>query len=153
MPVFITSFGEVSLCLTYVRFTTVWPCQYVYSGSWKCFVFLGFGSNVFLDSVFRETGYLHICVFKYFSDICGFLANIGKCSPFFFWGGGYFYLWVFCLFLLDFLIFHGWIGKELLYGILWITFFAMIFIILGYVSGLWYSNLIAAYLCWVGRME
>ena len=40
-----------------------------------------------MDSVFRETGYLHICVFKYFSDICGFLANIGKCSPFFLGGG------------------------------------------------------------------
>jgi len=45
-------------------------------------VIMGFGSQVFLDSVIHEICYLYICVSKYISDILGFLANMGKCSQF-----------------------------------------------------------------------
>ena len=118
---FIIYFGEVSPCLTHVSFTTFWTCQFVYSGSCKFFVIMGFGSQASFDSVIREICYLYIWVFKYFSNICCFLANIGKCSPFwggisiceflvFFWGGG-------------FGILRVWTGKKLLYRILWMTYF------------------------------
>jgi len=76
------TFGEVSIFLTYLSFTTAWTCQFVYSGSWTFFVIMGFGSQVFLNSVIREICYLYIWVSKYISDICGFFANNGKCSQF-----------------------------------------------------------------------
>jgi hypothetical protein len=62
-------------------------------------VIRGFGGNVSLDSVISEICYVYICVLKYFSNICDFFANLGKCSPLLF---GYFYLWVSCLVLFGF---------------------------------------------------
>jgi hypothetical protein len=62
-------------------------------------------------SVISAICYLYICVFKYFSDMCGLLANVGKCSPF--WGEGGSICEYFVLFCLGFGNFHGWIGKEL----------------------------------------
>jgi len=50
---------------------------------------MSFGNKDFLDSVMSAIYYIQICVFRYFSDVCGFLASIGKCSAFLL---GYFYL-------------------------------------------------------------
>ena len=50
---------------------------------------MGFGNNVFLDIVIIVICCIYICVFRYFIDICGFLANIDEGSPFLF---RYFYL-------------------------------------------------------------
>ena len=54
---------------------------------------------------------VYICVFEYFSDECGLLANVSKCSSF---GGGGVCIFVSSLvwFCLGFGIFHGWNGKE-----------------------------------------
>ena len=37
---------------------------------------MSFGSEVFLDSIISAICYLYICVSEYFSDVCGFLANV-----------------------------------------------------------------------------
>ena len=66
------------------NFTISWVCQFIPSGSWKVFVIMGFGGTVFLDSVINVICYIYICVFRYFSRVFGFLANLYKCNPFLF---------------------------------------------------------------------
>jgi len=98
-----------------------------------------------LDSIISEICYLYICVFKYFSDISGFLPNISKYNPF----GGIsiceFLVW----FYLDFGIYHIWTGKELLFSMLWMGLFFPLYSSLCnlYVCCLLYSYLTATYLC------
>jgi hypothetical protein len=61
-----------------------------------------------VGSVICVVGYFHICVFEYFSDVSGFLANIGKCRPFIF---GSFYCESLAWFCLNFLI-YPWLNWE-----------------------------------------
>jgi len=49
--------------------------------------------------------YFHICVFRCFSDVCGYLALVGKCSAFCLGISICEFLVWFCL---GFGIFHGW---------------------------------------------